>query len=473
MLERIDIQALPTGALIVFCASTFVSGQRKWPHMSRVQRCILAAQDEHFERIRESGDAAMFVPLDGRNERLHVAKCASHVAVAIRAGDLWEAHEYPRGVHANTVLAFEQTSSSEFNDGVPDAWGVRHLACAQLRHLSDVAAAAVERGGSVYALVPERACGNNDLFHEAYAGIAWRDALRAWVFQRKGQPYESPAMLLGMKFGLGRILRRFVPPPVRETIERWGATCSEMAWEFGRSGLLALSQTEMEAVAAADGQDVWPMDLVLREASPWARARLVLVASARWRGSDDEAAGREGSRRDSSPHAGESFPCPSDRVSATSDAISVANAGDAILPAPADPTGWHISGKTVVEVPGGASRNAVPPIPLRDDVPRDAVPTAPTTDSTVLATPPGSDAEDGAAMMTSATYVALPAPVAAVAAEPAADKMARTPRGGVDRAGALAILAQSTMDDLAKSVTPPPGNGAVLQTSQKSVRAQP
>lgn len=450
MLERVDIQALPTGALVVFCASTFVQGQRRWPRMSRVQQVILEAQDEHFERVREEHPDA-FIALDGRSERVHVARCASHVAVAVRAGDVFESHELPRGVHANTILSFEQTSSSRFNDGVPDIWGVRHLACAQLRHLSDVAAAAVERGASVYALVPERASGNSDLFREAYAGIAWRDALRAWLWQRRGQPYESPAMLLSMKFGLGHILGRFVPAPLRESVERWGATCSEMAWEFGRSGLLGLSATEMEALNAADGQDIWPMDLLLREVSPWARARLVLVASARWRGADDEAVGREGSRRDS----------------ATSDAISVAQ--DAILPQPVDPaSGWHISGRTVVEVPGGASRNAVPPLPTRDLVgaPNDPVPAAP-TDSTVIATPPGSDVEDGAAMLTSATYVALPAPAGTVVpATPAAaamptteaDRMARTPRGGVDRAGALAILAQSTMDDLAK--------GAVQQSPQ-------
>lgn len=462
MLEKVDIQALPTGALAVFAASTFVAGHKKRPRMSRVQRCILEAQDEHFERVRER-DAGAFAALDGRSERLHVARCASHVGVVVRARDLWEAHEMPQGVHAATVLVFEQTSSSEFNDGVADVWGERHLACAQLRHLSDVAAAAVARGGSVYALVPERACGNADLFREAYAGVAWREALRAWVFGRKGQPYESPAMLLGMKFGLGRVLRRWVPAPVRESVERWGATCSEMAWEFGRSGLLALTAAEMEALNAADGQDVWPLDLVLREASPWARAQLVLVASGRWRGSDDVAVGRAGSddgRRDSAT---------SDAISVAADAVSPGAASRAgLLPPPVEGmAAWRIdaasvggaSARTAVYISGAGSR--VPAVPRRDDVPNESLPAAPAeSDTTVLATPPGSDGED--THLTSTTYVGLPAaeraavpPVVVPATDSGAGEaaraiaetellLARTPRGGVDRSSALAILAQTT-----------------------------
>jgi hypothetical protein len=125
---------------------------------------------------------------------------------------------------------------------------------------------------------------------------------------------------------------------------------------------------------------------------------------------------------------------------------------------------WRLSAQTTVgnvaaRTPGAASR-ASPPLPQRDDVgpPAEAAPrladgarsgAAPVSESTITATPPSSD-EEGGLVMTSATYVALPAPVAVVAVEPVAEKMARTPRGGVDKQGALAILAQTTMDDLAK-----------------------
>lgn len=280
MLQRIDVQAVRTGTLVVFCAATRVRGKRRVPQMRLVQRVIV---ETTIEREAVHGD--------GTRARTHVGLAATHVGVAVVASDLFEQNEVPPGVRGIDVLVLEQTSSSWFNDNVPDVWGKRHLAEAQLRPLAAVVEKATARGASVYAIAPPRECGYVSYTGELEGGVAWRDALRAYVFARLGQRYENPLMLLAMKLGLDRTVLRSVPRGLRTRVTDSAMTCSELAWEFGCSALMPLSAEERAAAAAEEAQGVLPSDVVTLSTSPWASGELRCLATSRWRVSDDRARG--------------------------------------------------------------------------------------------------------------------------------------------------------------------------------------
>jgi len=283
-MDRIDYNAIETGDLVVFSVGV---GARSPAHPLRVSGAQRVIADTTAAREHGSGVSGL-IPGSGTDARTHVASIASHVGVAVRTDDLFErAADAPPAALGSPVLIFEQTSSSRFNDNVADIWGKRHLACAQLRPLQVVAAAALARGASTYIVKAPRACGSADAQGTVVRDASWRDALAAFVALRLGARYESPAMLILLAFGLEKLVQKTVRiRALREHIVHWGETCSEMAWNFGCSSVFPLAMPEREAASLISAQSILPAGVVGHPASPWSRGRVAVLSSPRWRPAD-------------------------------------------------------------------------------------------------------------------------------------------------------------------------------------------